>query len=40
VLAVACPQCAVMLEDAAKTEGLGGKMRVMDVSEIIRERIL
>ncbi|MCU0599650.1 MAG: (Fe-S)-binding protein [Desulfobacterales bacterium] len=40
VLAVACPQCAVMLEDALKTEGLGEKLRVMEMSEIIRERIL
>jgi Fe-S oxidoreductase len=40
VLAVACPQCAVMLEDAVKTERLDGGLRVMEVSEIIRERIL
>jgi Fe-S oxidoreductase len=39
VLAVACPQCAVMLEDAVKTEGLNGKLRVMEVSAIIRERM-
>jgi Fe-S oxidoreductase len=40
VIAVACPQCAVMLEDAVKTEGLGGKLRVMELSEIIRERMV
>jgi Fe-S oxidoreductase len=40
VLAVACPQCAVMLEDAAKTECLNGKMRVMELSEIILARMV
>jgi Fe-S oxidoreductase len=40
VLAVACPQCAVMLEEATKTEGVSGRIRVMEVSEIIRERMV
>jgi len=39
VLAVACPLCAVMLEDAVKTEGLEGKLRVREISEIVRERL-
>jgi Fe-S oxidoreductase len=35
VLAVACPTCAKMLEDAVKAESQDGRLRVMDLSEII-----
>jgi Fe-S oxidoreductase len=35
ILAVACPNCAKMLEDAIKTEDLGDKLRVMDLAEIV-----
>jgi len=35
VLAVACPICATMLEDALKVEGLEEQLRVMDVCEIV-----
>ena len=38
VLAVACPKCAKMLEDAIKAENLEGALRVMDVAEIVEER--
>lgn len=34
VMAVACPQCLIMFEDAIKTENLTGKFRVLDVAEI------
>jgi Fe-S oxidoreductase len=34
ILAVACPNCLTMLEDAVKVEGLDGEIRVMDISEI------
>jgi Fe-S oxidoreductase len=34
VLAVACPKCAKMLDDAIKTEGLEKELRVMDLAEI------
>ena len=34
VLAVACPNCAKMLEDAAKAEDLEETLRVMDLAEI------
>lgn len=37
VLAVACPACLTMLEDALKTEHLEGKFQVKDISEIIGE---
>lgn len=40
VLVTACPMCTVMLEDAVKTEGLSDRLRVMELSEIIRERML
>lgn len=37
ILAVACPKCLVMLEDAVKAEGLEEKLVVRDISEIISE---
>jgi Fe-S oxidoreductase/nitrate reductase gamma subunit len=39
VLAIACPYCASMFEDAVKTEGLEGKTVVRDVAEILAEHI-
>ena len=38
ILAVACPTCLTMLEDALKTEGLDESMAVKDISEILMER--
>lgn len=35
VIAVACPQCAKMLEDAVKSEELEDRIRVMDIAEIV-----
>lgn len=35
VLAVACPKCLIMLEDAVKAEGLEERLIVRDVAEII-----
>jgi len=35
ILAVACPNCLTMLEDAVKVEGLEKKIKVRDISEII-----
>jgi len=37
VLAVACPNCLTMLEDAVKAEGLEDKLSVRDISEIVGE---
>ena len=34
ILAVACPNCLTMLEDAVKVEGLEDDIKVMDISEI------
>lgn len=39
ILAVACPNCLTMLEDAVKVEGLEEKMMVRDISEIISGNI-
>jgi Fe-S oxidoreductase len=39
VLAVACPKCAKMLEDAIKAESLEPQLRVMDLAEIVEERL-
>jgi Fe-S oxidoreductase len=38
VLAVACPKCAKMLEDAVQVEDLEDELRVMDIAEIVEER--
>jgi len=37
ILAVACPICLTMLEDALKVEGLEEKMAIKDISEIVNE---
>jgi len=37
VLAVACPNCAKMLEDAAKAENLEGKIAVKEIRRSSRE---
>lgn len=39
ILAVACPMCAVMLEDAVKVENMEASLRVCEISEIVMERI-
>lgn len=39
ILAVACPSCMTMLEDAAKTEGLDEKLAVKDIAEIVKEAL-
>lgn len=36
ILAVACPNCARMLEDAVKVEELEDQIRVMDLAEIVQ----
>lgn len=36
VLAVACPNCLTMLEDAVKVEGLEDRLAVRDIAELIR----
>jgi Fe-S oxidoreductase len=37
IVAVACPSCMTMLEDAVKLEGLEGGIAVKDVAEIVTE---
>jgi Fe-S oxidoreductase len=37
IIAVACPQCAKMLEDGIKAEDLDDKLRVMDLAEIVMQ---
>ena len=39
ILAVACPICMMMLEDAVKTAGLEEKLVVKDISEIVNESL-
>jgi len=35
ILVVACPQCAKMLDDAIKAEGLDGRLAVRDAGELL-----
>jgi len=39
VLAVACPMCAVMLEDAVKAENLDHRIEVREISEIVNAQL-
>ncbi|MCD4718112.1 MAG: (Fe-S)-binding protein [Desulfobacterales bacterium] len=39
IIAVACPQCAKMLEDGIKAEELDDKLTVMDVAEIVMQAV-
>ena len=39
VIATACPFCLLTLEDALKTTGLEGRLRVMDITEILSESL-
>jgi Fe-S oxidoreductase len=34
-IAVSCPFCVLMLEDAVKAKGLEGKVKVRDIGEIL-----
>lgn len=36
ILAVTCPDCMVMLDDALKVEGLEDKLTIKDISEIVK----
>lgn len=35
IIAVACPQCAGMLDDAVKMENLEGRLEILDLAEIV-----
>ena len=39
ILITACPLCRIMLEDARKTAGLNGALRVMDLNELVLEAL-
>ncbi len=39
ILVTACPFCVLTLEDAVKTSGYEGKIRVMDVTELLAEAV-
>jgi len=39
VLAVACPLCAKMLDDAVKDEGLDEKLKVKDIAEMVNDTL-
>lgn len=39
IVVTACPYCLIMLEDALKTADLEGKLRVMDLNELLKEAL-
>ena len=39
VLITACPLCLIMLEDALKTIGLEGQLKVMDLNELVLQSL-
>jgi Fe-S oxidoreductase len=39
LIAVACPNCAKMLSDAVKTEGLEGRLQVRGIAEIVEQAL-
>jgi len=39
ILITACPLCLIMLEDASKTLSLEGKLRVMDLNELVLQSL-
>jgi Fe-S oxidoreductase len=39
ILAVSCPSCAVMLEDAVKSGNMDDRIQVREISEIVNERL-
>ena len=39
LLAVSCPSCAVMLDEAAKTEGVEDRIKIMELSEVLSGQI-
>jgi Fe-S oxidoreductase len=40
VIVTACPFCMVNIEDAIKTSGLEGKMRAVDIAELIDQQMI
>ncbi len=39
ILAVACPNCTKMFEDAIKAEGLENRLKVRDIAELVRDSL-
>ncbi|MFZ5922106.1 MAG: heterodisulfide reductase-related iron-sulfur binding cluster [Chloroflexota bacterium] len=39
VVATACPYCLIMFDDAVRSKGLGEQVKVMDIAEVLVERM-
>jgi len=39
VITTACPYCLLMFDDAIRSKGIGDQIEVMDISEILEQRI-
>ncbi len=39
ILATACPLCTISLDSAAKVLGLDERLRLMDIAELVAERL-
>ena len=40
LVATACPYCLLMFDDAIRSKGLGDKIKVMDITEILATQLL
>ena len=39
VVATACPDCMIMLDDAIRSKGVGEQIQVLDIAEIIEKQL-
>jgi Fe-S oxidoreductase len=40
VLATACPYCLIMFEDAVRSKGVGDKIKILDIAEVLEKILL
>lgn len=38
-IATACPYCLIMFDDAVRSQGIGGDIKIMDIAEILAQRM-
>jgi Fe-S oxidoreductase len=39
VVATACPYCLLMFDDAIRSKGIGEQVKVMDIAEVLAEKM-
>lgn len=40
VVATACPYCLIMFEDAVRSKGIGDELKILDIAEILAQRMV